>query len=357
MPTFKKILPSSLSTSDKALIHTLSWAAGDAYRAELHLTKESGGFTSAFGEHYQVFKRYTVDGEFALTIFKSRSDDSYILAFKGTSSSLDALVDGEAESVHPPFAIEGVEVHRGFLEYYNRFHESIWADLTPLNISQLYVTGHSMGSAISTLFCYDSYYNHPDLSSKIRHINFASPRVGNKAFAEDYIAKDGDKTLRIINYLDIVPDVPTNVLGFYHTATACYFYFHYSDDVFIEIADKEWSAFSHLLHPKEALGNAIVFRHSMYSYFQVFNAFMNNEYHPETKEEVKQTYHYNPTVDIDGPEAAADSYTLCMNQVPDTEAESAHVLEELSEFLEKIDFLPSVEELIKWVLKDKYRIS
>ena len=77
----------------------------------------------------------------------------------------------------------------------------------------LYITGHSLGSGISTLAVPDiitnTDYRKEDVP--ILHYNLASPRVGNPEFASAY-NNNKVPTYRIVNTCDIVPQVPPSVL-------------------------------------------------------------------------------------------------------------------------------------------------
>jgi predicted lipase len=94
---------------------------------------------------------------------------------------------------------KGMAIHSGFFNYvFNptkdemddsefRKYDEILADIKPLlkkNPSyKLYVTGHSLGAALSTVV---SFYLacEPDLPKPVTCINFASPRVGDHNFLE-----------------------------------------------------------------------------------------------------------------------------------------------------------------------------
>jgi len=69
--------------------------------------------------------------------------------------------------------------------------------------AEIYITGHSLGGALATLATL-SVVQQTNLSSPILY-SFASPRVGNKMFAEQF---DGLDCYRIANSEDLVPTVP-----------------------------------------------------------------------------------------------------------------------------------------------------
>jgi hypothetical protein len=77
----------------------------------------------------------------------------------------------------------------------------------------LIVTAHSLGAALATLYVVENQTL--GLLEISRVYTFASPRVGNAAFARSYDAL-GVPTWRIANEPDVVPDFPPEVLGYVH---------------------------------------------------------------------------------------------------------------------------------------------
>ncbi|KAH9297076.1 hypothetical protein KI387_028758 [Taxus chinensis] len=131
-------------------------------------------------------------------------------------------------------ANEGVRIERGFLTCYTstihhhedsvgKFANVSARDLVIAEISRLLkvyeneiddlsitFTGHSLGAALATLSAYDIKQM---LNSKycsripVTVFSFASPRVGNLAFAKQ-VEQIGVKVLRLVNEADVVPKVP-----------------------------------------------------------------------------------------------------------------------------------------------------
>jgi hypothetical protein len=77
----------------------------------------------------------------------------------------------------------------------------------------LVATGHSLGSALITLYVLDNAASAPDWRPTI--YTFASPRTGDPAFAASYDAL-GLASYRIANAADLVPHLPPEALGFAH---------------------------------------------------------------------------------------------------------------------------------------------
>ncbi|MCP4410484.1 MAG: lipase family protein [Gammaproteobacteria bacterium] len=91
-------------------------------------------------------------------------------------------------------------------------------------ISEIYITGHSLGAALSQLFSLDVTLSRPTIPTT--NIDFASPRVGNGAFVSFYEKSSPHTTLRVQNTYDAVPRVPTTELGFEHTTSVYLIAFH-----------------------------------------------------------------------------------------------------------------------------------
>jgi hypothetical protein len=79
----------------------------------------------------------------------------------------------------------------------------------------LYVTGHSLGAALSTLFSFRAAHDNDIPNKPVMNISFASPYVGDSDFLENF--QEREKTghirhLRVTNEDDVVPLLPN--MGF-----------------------------------------------------------------------------------------------------------------------------------------------
>lgn len=163
-------------------------------------------------------------------VFRSiASPATYIFAFRGTDSDLDIWNDLFAETTafvpmnsnrtpQPP-----AYVSAGFYGIYTltggsmkqSMQHQLFALLQKYNVDSFYITGHSLGAALSSLFTLDVRLTTPAL--RPTNMNFASPMVGTERWAQVY-AQQGAPTTRVLNYYDYVPDLPP--LPFYtHVGT------------------------------------------------------------------------------------------------------------------------------------------
>jgi predicted lipase len=96
----------------------------------------------------------------------------------------------------------------GFLRIYNRCRNSFLNNLTALAPSkpQLYISGHSLGGALSVLALPDVIRSTP-FKSPILY-NFGCPRVGDNDFVTAYNALPSQQTFRVVNTSDLVTSIP-----------------------------------------------------------------------------------------------------------------------------------------------------
>jgi len=113
-------------------------------------------------------------------------------------------------------------VHRGIYQIYNKIKSEIFSVLNNLNPSKnknIIIAGHSLGSAIATICTVDLHYN--NYKNIVTYI-FASPRVGNKKFAQ---LIQNLPIYSLINSLDVIPSTPTAVVPNFNNINQPYIYF------------------------------------------------------------------------------------------------------------------------------------
>merc|ERR1712013_520522 len=93
--------------------------------------------------------------------------------------------------------------------------------------ASILVTGHSLGGALAQIAAVElkanSVYSSLDIGA-VNVITFGSPRWANDALAT-FFGSVVDSNWRVVNEHDIVPTVPTESMGYHHTATEI----HYTD--------------------------------------------------------------------------------------------------------------------------------
>ncbi|KAF7324641.1 Triacylglycerol lipase [Mycena kentingensis (nom. inval.)] len=180
-----------------------------------------------------------------------RQQKQIVLAFSGTTNAHQALLNLWA--VHHPHASQRGTVHRGFWALYEgirasaldairaalSMEEAITRTPTGRNtISEVVVTGHSMGAAVAQLLVLDLLRDDSDMQSLIggiplRFVGFGGPRVGDAAlralWCELVVARrarygeDAFGEYAIKMYNDGVPALPPLAFGYRHLVQSAYY--------------------------------------------------------------------------------------------------------------------------------------
>lgn len=140
-----------------------------------------------------------------------------IVAFRGTADIEDASTDIEVK-VQPYKCVPGYgDVHEGFQEVYFAVRDSVLACLD--KTAKIFVTGHSMGGALSHLAAPDILYQ---LHVQPTIATFAAPRSAKSNFASKF-DKDIQECYRIVNVWDPIPRVPSLWTGYRHVGKSVTF--------------------------------------------------------------------------------------------------------------------------------------
>ncbi|UKE49727.1 lipase family protein [Xanthomonas translucens] len=159
-------------------------------------------------------------------LFQSTEDAATCLfAFRGTDSDLDVYEDldfSTADFVPSAGTVTPTpRVSAGFYRIYDgksgsmraSMREQVFALLAHFAPSQVYVTGHSLGGALSQLFSLDLALSQPAV--RACNINFCSPMVcqasWGQAYAQSIAAAD---STRCFNYWDYVPSLPPSTFDY-----------------------------------------------------------------------------------------------------------------------------------------------
>ncbi len=164
---------------------------------------------------------------FALT-----SKQGNIIVFRGSQTSDDWISNLQIRQAdYVRAGAPAGRVHRGFLSFYNTIQAQMQAATQRLNpAAPCYLTGHSLGGALATFATSDLSLS--KLKPQLRLYTYASPRVGNLAFAE-FLSRAVPNMYRIFNLADSVPEVPpskTRNSEFHHVGQNWSF-LHYTGDV------------------------------------------------------------------------------------------------------------------------------
>jgi predicted lipase len=135
------------------------------------------------------------------------------IVFRGTNSSTDWRYNLQTSKMFiKPSTFGDICIHAGFCKqlFQTNLYNSIFSLLQTLLRQnpeyELFVTGHSAGGALSTLFGYLLSGDIP--AQKIQVVSFASPRIGNSEFKRDFENKLFLSHHRVTNRNDIVTALP-----------------------------------------------------------------------------------------------------------------------------------------------------
>ena len=154
--------------------------------------------------------------------FLVSNEDVIFIAFRGTEffNLGDWFTDFDLKKEKGPF---GKPVHRGFLNALNEILPEMTAEAVRLKNERrtLWVTGHSLGGALATLFAAALYEKN---NWRVNGLyTFGSPRVGHPDFCSSLDPLLPEVSFRFDNDLDIVPMVPPESWHYAHIKSLCYF--------------------------------------------------------------------------------------------------------------------------------------
>ena len=175
-----------------------------------------------FTQQYRLTANDPYDGARRMfaTIFTDENGEKAIFAFTGTiflDEWINDLTYQQVEANELNGYQPGIQVHKGFYEIYLAIRDQLWNfyQHNQHTLKELYITGHSLGGALSTICAFDFSQTNPV------HYSFAAPRSGNVAYAQRF-NQILPTSLRIANTEDVIPNLPLPILGKYiyeHTAT------------------------------------------------------------------------------------------------------------------------------------------
>jgi triacylglycerol lipase len=203
---FKKNEPWSLH-GDYSLVAELKYSGT---RGPAH-----GDVTASFENELRQAARTRPRGGDGLPIgFIACSRSAVFLIFRGTMTTTEWVRDFTIRLTAYPYGAFG-RVHDGFIQTYDAFRTSIHDGLGRAGRrGRLFIAGHSLGGALATLAASDLAPARGFPEATV--YTFASPRVGDRVFAEAYNRMFTDRSFRIANTCDLIASMPFPVpfLGF-----------------------------------------------------------------------------------------------------------------------------------------------
>jgi len=162
--------------------------------------------------NYYINKFFDINGV-QIAIVLNHQDKIINLVFRGSDELSDWLFNFHIfkKQISNNINIKNIKVHSGF--YKLLFKNNLYTDIQNeiINLKKQYtnytlnITGHSLGGALATLFGYFLSYS---ISDKIYIFSFASPRVGNRNWANIFNKKENLLHYRFVNQKDIITAIP-----------------------------------------------------------------------------------------------------------------------------------------------------
>ena len=162
--------------------------------------------SSPYGRVHKFFNNENTDLQVGITI--SETNKRICVVFRGSESLYDWYY---GLSFFKTQLHNDVYVHSGFYEHLHNNNISLKITVEIIELLNkhkdfnIFITGHSLGGALSTLYGYELSRQ---LSNKITVVSFASPRVGNTSFKESFDKQENLIHYRISNKHDIVTALP-----------------------------------------------------------------------------------------------------------------------------------------------------
>jgi triacylglycerol lipase len=240
-------------------------AAGFPSQSDFKWTPDLDGFTFGAPLWANFVALYISHWEPVGFLAWDGNGNAYVV-FRGTMTRADAYIDAELAQTSYDLVPSFGNVQEGWYKAYLTVREAMLTQIGQLtNLTTLTFTGHSMGSAFSTLAAADAGHNSATwnaTNTSYLHYNFASPRVGDPTFSNAMDFVSGIPTYRIVNTEDLVPDVPTPTSDsgtFYeHIGTPIDFTGQYlSVDGNHSMADCYWYAINHPDQPQGPVSSSL----------------------------------------------------------------------------------------------------
>jgi triacylglycerol lipase len=136
-----------------------------------------------------------------------------VVAFRGTQDLRNWLTDLDCAFVR----MENLRVHRGFYKALESVRPDLEAEIEGLRYERLWLTGHSLGGALAML-CAHAW------GGQVEGVyTFGQPRAGDAKFRDNYNARLGARTFRLVHSDDIVARVPWLLGRFRHAGHEIFF--------------------------------------------------------------------------------------------------------------------------------------
>jgi len=181
------------------------------------------------------------DGEFPIMgyVAKDKMYGNVWIAFRGSLDKADIREDiiyKQTDLISPFTHDDSIKCHTGFTNVYKTFRRDMVDAVKSVGANKIIITGHSLGAGLATIASYEFGLRGYDVYT----YTFASPRVGNIAFARA-VYMNSKCFYRIVNISDLVPTLPIAVMPNMRDKNNPFIYKHVGDGQVIEF-DQNWKS-------------------------------------------------------------------------------------------------------------------
>ena len=166
------------------------------------------------------------DSDLQCGVTISEDNKRICVVFRGSESSKDWMHDLQITK-HTIDNKKGIKVHLGFYKQLMSVYDELILSVNELVKKYpdytIYITGHSLGAALSALF---GYMLSSKINNQVKVVSFASPRVGNYEWKVSFNNIANLEHYRVTNKRDIVTAFP--LYKYYHVGK----HIRLSDDTF-----------------------------------------------------------------------------------------------------------------------------
>jgi hypothetical protein len=166
-----------------------------------------------------------------IIVGKLRDQPGCLMAFRGSNNLENWIRDFQFWEIQPSMYedCDGCKVHHGFYEIWKNVRglavaalEDVGCAPASLTDNAIYVTGHSLGAALTHLAMFTLQDHGFDVK---KTYSFEAPRIGNRAFASAFDERFTRTfpVFRITHAMDPVPLLPPRAFGYVHVQTEVYY--------------------------------------------------------------------------------------------------------------------------------------
>jgi hypothetical protein len=210
------LVPPTVNGTYEHNVATALWDIGTA--VSLANCTDMVGIPPPFNEMHKIIS--PLDGQMYAYIFSNAT--MVCFAFSGTYSKTQWYADLNIKQVsptvlldsishHATFTGDPIKVHEGYYKIYKSIQKELqnWWQQNRGGKTNLFITGHSLGGAVSTLCAFDftAQFRRDGVTIPITHYAMSSPRVGNVSFSKTF-DRLSPYSIRVYNTEDIVPSLP-----------------------------------------------------------------------------------------------------------------------------------------------------